>query len=44
MAILAGWGGKAPVYLGPVINRLAEDLRQPGRGFTDAPSVPVLNL
>ena len=40
---LAGWVGKASFHLGPVVERLAEHLKQSGKLFMDETRAPVLD-
>ena len=40
---LAGWVGKAAFHLGPVVDRLAEDLKRSTKLFMDETTAPVLD-
>ena len=42
-AVLADWVGKAAFHLKPVVDRLAEHLKQSGKLFMDETNAPVLD-
>jgi transposase len=40
---LADWMGKVAFHLGPIVDRMAEDMKRSGKLFADETTLPVLN-